>query len=129
MQKLVHLEDVIGKRIKKRLCGTKRSRPRAERRPCNIFPCQSEWVPAAWEDCSANCGKQGKQYRWEEDCSANCGKQGKQYRWEEDCSVKYGKQGKQYRWEEDCSANCGKQGKQYRWEEDCSANCSKQGEQ
>ena len=52
-----------GQRIKKRLCGSKRSRPRAERRPCNSFACEAEWVPAAWEDCSANCGKQGKQYR------------------------------------------------------------------
>ena len=52
-----------GQRIKKRLCGSKRSRPRAERRPCNSFACEAEWVPAAWEDCSANSGKQGKQYR------------------------------------------------------------------
>ena len=56
-------DSVTGQRIKRRLCGPKRSRPRSEKQGCNMFSCETSWVPGEWEHCSATCGKTGKQYR------------------------------------------------------------------
>lgn len=56
-------DSVTGQRIKKRLCGPKRSRPRSEKRGCNTFSCETAWVAGEWEHCSASCGKTGTKYR------------------------------------------------------------------
>ena len=64
-QKLVIrcFDSKTGKRIRRKLCGPKRSRPRVEKRSCNNFGCETHWVAADWEQCTATCGKHGTKHR------------------------------------------------------------------
>ena len=56
-------DSVTGQRIKRRLCGPKKNRPRSEKRSCNTFRCETQWAVGQWETCSATCGKLGRKYR------------------------------------------------------------------
>ena len=71
MKIVIYVHDVCrcydsesGRRMKRRHCGSKKSRPNKEKRPCNIFQCESNWVEGPWENCPVSCGTSGQQYRF-----------------------------------------------------------------
>ena len=52
-----------GRKIRKKFCGPRSSRPNGKRRRCNTFPCDFEWTAERWEECTHTCGSQGLQIR------------------------------------------------------------------
>ena len=52
-----------GRKIRKKFCGPRSSRPNGKRRRCNTFPCDFEWTTERWEECTHTCGSQGLQIR------------------------------------------------------------------
>ena len=48
-----------GRKIRKKLCGPKSTRPKGKKRKCNLYSCDFEWAVDRWEQCTHTCGAQG----------------------------------------------------------------------
>ncbi len=57
------VDKLSGRRIRKKLCGPKSSRPSGKTRRCNTFSCNFEWASDRWEPCTHTCGSQGLRIR------------------------------------------------------------------
>ena len=57
------IDKTTGRKIRKKLCGPKSTRPTGKRRKCNTFSCDFEWAVDRWEQCTHTCGSQGLRIR------------------------------------------------------------------
>ena len=66
--KIAHLNSSCidksnGRKVRKKMCGPRHTRPKGRRRSCNTFSCDFEWASDRWEPCTRSCGSQGLRQR------------------------------------------------------------------
>ena len=56
-------DKTSGRKIRKKMCGPRHTRPQPKRRKCNIYSCDFHWAVDRWESCTHSCGSQGFRQR------------------------------------------------------------------